>query len=346
MKFSSPRNLALVVSLVVTALTTGIVAFSLNGISQQKYLLLVGAVALSTFGLSYAVYYLSVERFLYKHVKLLYRTLQFQKTPEAGNYEVDMNKDVLGEVETEVSKWATSRRQEIDELQEEAEFRREFLGNLSHELKTPIFNIQGYILTLLEGGLEDPSINRNYLERAAKGVDRVTNILEDLDTITRIESGQMQIDMEKFDLVELAKDIIEAMEMKAQRFKVEIKLKEDYSELMVNADPSRIGQIFTNLLNNAIKYNKEDGEVEIRLYDTPENIMVEIADNGVGIASEHLPRLFERFYRVEKSRSRDIGGTGIGLAIVKHIIEAHDQTITVRSTEEVGTTFTFTLARA
>ncbi len=252
----------------------------------------------------------------------------------------------IDNLKLEIVAWADDRKNEIERLKKLEVYRKEFLGNVSHELKTPIFNIQGYVLTLLDGGLEDPSINRNYLERAEKSVDRMITIIDDLEAISQLETGELQIEPERFDILALAKDVAEAQEMKATAKGIILTLPEDNKPVYIFADRFRVRQVLVNLIVNSVKYGKEYGETKIRFYDIGENIMVEIADNGIGIAKEHLPRLFERFYRVDKSRSREQGGTGLGLAIVKHIIEAHNQTINVMSTESAGTVFSFTLKKS
>jgi two-component system phosphate regulon sensor histidine kinase PhoR len=220
------------------------------------------------------------------------------------------------------------------------------LGNVSHELKTPVFNIQGYVLTLLDGGLEDETINRDYLARAEKSIDRMITIIDDLEAISQLETGELQIEPERFDIVALAKDVCEAQEMKATARGIILTVPDDSRQMFVYADRFRIRQVLVNLVVNSVKYGKEYGETRIRFYDAGEKISIEVSDNGLGMAKEHLPRLFERFYRVDKSRSREMGGTGLGLAIVKHIIEGHNQTINVMSTEGVGTVFSFTLKKA
>lgn len=249
-------------------------------------------------------------------------------------------------LDLEIRAWAEDRKDEIERLKKLEVYRKEFLGNVSHELKTPIFNIQGYVLTLLDGGLEDPSINKNYLERAEKSIDRMITIVDDLEAISQLETGELQIEPERFDIYTLAKDVADAQEMKATTKGIILTFPEDSKPIFVFADRFRIRQVLVNLIVNSVKYGKEYGETKIRFYDVGENVMVEIADNGIGIEKEHLPRLFERFYRVDKSRSREQGGTGLGLAIVKHIIEAHNQSINVMSTEGAGTVFSFTLKKA
>jgi len=246
----------------------------------------------------------------------------------------------------EILAWAEDRKNEIERLKKLEVYRKEFLGNVSHELKTPIFNIQGYVLTLLDGGLEDETINRDYLQRAERSIDRMITIIDDLEAISQLETGELQIEPERFDVIALAKDVIEAQELKATSKGIILTVQNDDRPVYVFADRFRIRQVIVNLIVNSIKYGKEYGETKIRVYDMGDNVSVEVADNGLGIANEHLPRLFERFYRVDKSRSRDQGGTGLGLAIVKHILEAHNQNITVMSTVGVGTVFSFTLKKA
>ncbi|HRH38825.1 MAG TPA: ATP-binding protein, partial [Flavobacteriales bacterium] len=236
------------------------------------------------------------------------------------------------------------RRSEIKELKEREQYRREFIGNLAHELKTPIFNIQGYVLTLLEGGLEDERVNRDFLRRANNGVDRLMKIVEDLDMISKLESGTMELRTTRLDLHESVTEIVHGLEKRAADRGVTLRnMIPEHTNVI--ADQGRLGQVFTNLIGNAIAYSREGGSCTISSFELGNQVGVEVADDGIGISSEHLPRLFERFYRVGKSRARNEGGSGLGLAIVKHIIDAHDQTITVKSTEGKGTTFTFTLAR-
>jgi two-component system phosphate regulon sensor histidine kinase PhoR len=225
-------------------------------------------------------------------------------------------------------------------------YRKEFLGNVSHELKTPIFNIQGYINTLLDGAWEDQEVLIHFLKKAAKSTDRIASLVEDLESISQLESGFLTMEMEIFDINDLIHDIFDSLDFRAAEKNIRLDFKEGCdTPFIVEADKDRVRQVIINLLVNSIKYGKENGYTLIGLYDMDENILIEVTDNGIGIEEEHLPRLFERFYRVDKSRSRDEGGTGLGLSIVKHIIEAHDQTINVRSTKGVGTTFAFTLKK-
>lgn len=257
-----------------------------------------------------------------------------------------MRDDVISIVEEDTKKWTDDRINEISKLKDQEEFRREFLGNLAHELKTPVFSIQGYILTLLEGGLEDEKINRQFLIRASKAAERMTDILNDLDQITRFEVDKIEIDKKEFDIVELVQDVFDDLERVSSKRDIKLAFNKEYKSMVVLADKSKIGQVLTNLISNSISYGNDGGETTVRFYQMDNIVTVEIADNGMGIDDEHLSRLFERFYRVEKSRNRHEGGSGLGLAIVKHILEAHNQTVSVRSTIGVGSTFTFSLPAA
>lgn len=257
----------------------------------------------------------------------------------------DKHVENIGE---ELTAWADTNDKEIARLKETEQFRKQYLGNVAHELKTPIFNIQGYISTLLDGGLEDELINHKYLERAEKSIDRLINIVNDLDTISKLESNMNRLDMELFDVVALAREIAEQAEMEADKkgIKIWVKGADNLpSPFWTLADKHYIGQVFVNLIINSIRYGKEGGQTRVRLRDMLDKILVEVEDNGSGIGKEDLPRVFERFYRTDKGRSREQGGTGLGLAIVKHIVEAHGERITVRSEPGVGSTFSFTLKK-
>jgi len=256
------------------------------------------------------------------------------------------DKDIVTEISSELSEWANESSTEITKLKENEVFRREFVGNVLHELKTPIFCIQGYALTLLDGGLEDPKINRKYILLTEKNINRLINVVEDLETISKLETESIFLETQRFDITLLAQEMIDSLSMRAEDKNITMTI-DSYSDtgIFVIAERKRIGQVLTNLITNAIKYGKQDGKVTIHFMDMSERIMVEVQDNGVGIPPEHLYRIFERFYRVDKSRSREEGGTGLGLAISRHIIESHRQTITVRSTLDVGTTFSFTLQK-
>jgi two-component system phosphate regulon sensor histidine kinase PhoR len=299
------------------------------------------------FLLSYFIYRYILEKFIYDKIKLIYKTIHTLKSKISfKEMDLSLNKDIISKVNEEVSEWAQDRKQEIEELKKLEAYRREFLGNVSHELKTPLFNIQGYILTLLDGGLDDPSINKEYLERSGKNIERMISIVEDLEVISRFETGEMKLDIINFDIVALATDVIELLEVKARKKNIRLNLSREYEKpLFVRGDKERIRQVLINLLDNSIKYGTENGKTKVSFFDMDENLLIEITDNGIGVDSKDISRLFERFFRVDKSRSREQGGSGLGLAIVKHILEAHKQTINVRSTIGVGTTFAFTLQK-
>jgi two-component system phosphate regulon sensor histidine kinase PhoR len=288
----------------------------------------------------------SIETFIYNKVKIIYKNIHELKVGNDDDEAEAARTTDLDMVTREVSEWAEQRRNEIAELREREDFRREFIGNISHELNTPIFNIQGYLLTLLDGGLEDPEINKRYLRRANKSVDRMIGIVNDLNTISALEANRVTLNMSSFDIVELVKETFEMLEDNAKERKITLRFKKEYdSTFKVEADREKVAQVLINLIMNAIKYGNSKGYVEVRFYDMHHQILVEVADNGVGIPQQDIPRIFERFYRVDKSRNREAGGTGLGLSIVKHILEAHKQSINARSSENVGTTFSFTLKK-
>lgn len=346
MKGISPRGIALLLSFLITLCVLLILIGSILILGGSVNLWLVLILAITTFVISYFVAFYMIKNFIYERIRVIYKTIHTTKGAKRA-FDLDMSEDVINQVNDEVIEWAQERGDEIKELKEQEKFRREFIGNLAHELKTPVFSIQGYILTLLEGGLEDKSINTKFLTRAAKGVERMTHIIEDLDEITKYESGRIDLQIKRINITELVEDVMSSLEMKAKDLGVELRFKESPDKAVwVMADAGRIGQVLTNLIVNSINYNKEGGYTEVRFFDMDKSILIEVADNGIGISEKHLPRLFERFYRVDKSRSRHEGGTGLGLAIVKHIVESHEQNINVRSTEGVGSTFSFTLAKA
>lgn len=305
-------------------------------------LLIVGLPILVT-ATSYGIFYYFIKRFITERLRVLYRSIRTGKFGGKQIKDFKLSEDIISNAEAETHSWQDDQTAEISKLKEQAAFRREFLGNLAHELKTPVFSIQGYILTLLEGGLEDETVNRMFLERASKATDRMSAILEDLDQLTKLEVNEIQLDIKSFDLKELVQDLFEDFEMKAKKRHIKLVFAREYGPTMVKGDRGKIGQVLTNLINNSISYGNEKGTTKIRFYSVDDLITVEVSDDGLGIDEAHLSRLFERFYRVEKSRNRNEGGSGLGLAIAKHIIEAHGQKINVRSTIGVGSTFTFSL---
>lgn len=345
----TPLRLSLIAALLVAGMFALLFVFSslyFFGYLGWKPLLL-GMTGLFVF--TFFLFKLVLEKFIYEKIRLIYKTIHDLKAPKGQQKAVVYSKDdILNRTNQEVLDWARDKKKEIDDLKRLEAYRREYLGNVSHELKTPIFNIQGYVLTLLDGALDDPEINRNYLLRAEQSINRMISIVEDLEVISRFESGELKLRFESFDMLPLAREVMEFLEIEAGRKGIQLYFARTYdAPVMVQADRERIRQVLTNLMVNSIKYGTENGRTKISFFDMDEHILVEVTDSGIGIPREELPRVFERFYRGDKSRSRKLGegGSGLGLAIVKHIIEAHTQTINVRSTIGVGTTFAFTLKK-
>jgi two-component system phosphate regulon sensor histidine kinase PhoR len=283
--------------------------------------------------------FLVLEFLVFRKIQGIYAMFSDGKKP--------LSADEITELEKSASRWIAERGEEIEQLKKHETYRKEFLGNVSHELKTPIFNIQGYISTLLDGGIDDPKINRTFLSKAEKSVERMITIVDDLQSISQLERGVLELNEEDFDVVALAKDVLESLEMRAKEKNISFEIFNDVTQpLVVTADKFRIRQVLVNLIMNSVRYGKDGGLTQLRVNDIDDKVLVEVTDNGIGIASEHQSRIFERFYRADKSRSRELGGTGLGLAIVKHIIEAHNQKISVLSTEGAGSVFSFTLKKA
>ncbi len=346
MKFQDPKNLALYNAVLILAVFTFIYAglsFALGNVAFL-HLALSGA---ALFFFSYIIIRYTSNKFIYDKIRIIYKTIHNLKTSKNPEQGFDIKNKSIDNVNREVMEWGEKQKKEITELKQLASYRREFLGNISHELKTPIFNIQGYVLTLLDGGLEDPGVNKEYLMRTEKSINRMIAIVEDLEAISQLESGELKLEYSSFNIVSLAREVIEFLEIKARKKNIRVILDRNYEKpIFVSADKKRIRQVLINLIDNSIKYGrKEDGQTVLSFFDMDENILIEITDNGLGIDKENIPRIFERFYRTDKGRSRERGGTGLGLAIVKHIIEAHNQAISVRSSLGIGTTFGFTLRK-
>jgi two-component system phosphate regulon sensor histidine kinase PhoR len=306
-------------------------------------------VFLLTFIVTYYVYYFTLQRFIYRKIKLIYKFIYQTKATKKEEFFYDniLPQKSMDEVSDDVEKWAIQRRNEIEILQANEQFRKEFLMNLAHELRTPIFSVQGYVDTLLGGALADPAVNTKFLNNASKSIDRLVRLVDDLDEISKLESGKIPIIQESFVIQDLVKDAYEEFSLTAKERNIQLSLKKGTERpLLVYADKQKIKQVLVNLIENGLKYGNEGGTVTTGCYEIDDNsIYVEISDDGPGIAEEHLSRIFERFYRADRSRSRSIGGTGLGLAIVKHIIEAHGQTVNVRSKPGVGSSFGFTLEK-
>jgi len=331
----------------ITAAAVALSIALVNFHFQQSWYYLLVSFGIS-FVTSFILFYYLLEKYIYSKIKLIYKLIHNLKLGKdlkdaLGEY---VSSDPINDVEHEVKEWAGAKKNEIDVLKKQEQFRREFLSNVSHEFKTPLFAIQGYIETLQDCLLDDPEMAVKFLNKAEKNVERLSYLINDLDSISKLESGEIPIDYQKFDFVLLAKEVMEGLEDKAKKREITLSFKEKYTHpAFVKADREKIRQVMINLISNSIKYGNEHGSTAIKIFELHDQYLVEVTDDGIGIDEKHLPRLFERFYRIDSHRSREVGGTGLGLAIVKHILEAHEQIISVRSTLQIGTTFAFTLQK-
>lgn len=341
--FKKSYRFAYLSSLYITVLLTLVLSVFLYAQSLFNLFFMIGF-ALGCYLICFLVIQYRVEKFIYRRVRKIYDDIEMLgvDTISDGPVTTDM-KTLIKEVE----KFAQQRKTEIETLKVRETYRKEFMGNVSHELKTPLFTVQGYILTLLDGAMHDKDILEKYLNRANKGVERLIYIVNDLDMITKLEVGDLNLNYTNFDIVELVQSVFDLYEMKAAKKNITLTFDMNYGKpILVHADKERIQQVLSNLIVNSIKYGKEDGTTEVSIEDLIRNkTIVRVTDNGEGIAQAHIPRLFERFYRVDKSGSRKEGGSGLGLAIVKHIIEAHHERIYVESDYRVGSEFSFTLEK-
>ncbi len=347
MKNQNPSTIAFYISLVVALVATMVVVATQT--LQLDNWLSCAVLFVVVLAISYFLFYYALETFIYRKIKLVYKTIHNLKlnrfTKDILGKSLRTN-DPLTEVQVEVQQWAEDSHKEIEGLRKAEQYRREFLSNLSHEFKTPLFSIQGYVHTLLDGAMDDGEVNRHFLEKTAGSIERLCNLVNDLEEIAKLESGEEQLEYVTFDIYSLTRDVFEEMEYKAEMHGIHFSIKKGCERpFYVSADKDKIRQVLVNLIDNSIKYGNENGNTIVSFYDMGDTLLVEITDDGIGISEEHLPRLFERFYRIDKSRSREQGGTGLGLAIVKHLIEAHGQTINVRSKVGVGSTFGFTLMK-
>ena len=297
-----------------------------------------------TFLFSFFVIQYRVEHFIYRRVKKIYDDVSLLESSTLRSQPITTD---MATLTREVQKFATDKKLEIETLKVREEYRREFLGNISHELKTPLFTVQGYLSTLLDGAMEDKNIRKKYLQRAEKGVERLIYIVKDLDMITKLETGDINLELTQFDIVEVVRNVFELLEMRANRKNITLTFDMPYKPTLVRGDQDKIQQVVTNLVMNSIKYGKTDGTTEVSIENLTKNkLIIRVTDNGEGIQKQHIPRLFERFFRVDKSGARSEGGSGLGLAIVKHIIEGHKEKIYVESEFGVGSEFSFTLEKA
>ena len=297
----------------------------------------------------YALILFLLHQFIYRRIKLIYKFIYQTKASKKEEiyYKYILPKKSIDEVSEEVTKWAVQRSDEIELLKKNEAYRKEFLQNLAHEFKTPIFAIQGYVDTLLDGALENPSVRKKFLENASKNIDRLVNLMNDLDEISQLEGGEQILYKQQFVIQDIIREVYESLFIKINESNIRAMIKKGCEHpVTVLADKEKIRQVLINLVENSIKYGRENGTFTASIYITDGlHALIEISDDGIGIEEEHLPRIFERFYRTDRGRSRDKRGTGLGLAICKHIIEAHGQTIHVRSTPDIGTTVGFTLER-
>ncbi len=294
----------------------------------------------------YIIIYTWVNKLILNKIKPLLSTIKFLQIPTAKQYQFIDDGEVLKEIDKQFMYWAKSKLQEISELKANEKFRKEFLGNVSHELKTPLFNIQGYISTLIEGGLQDETINLKYLKHSEKNINRLISIVHDLETISALESGDKKLLFEKFNICDLISEVVSMHEIRANNKSITLEIKcLQGDEVFVKADKKGIADVLSNLVINSIIYGKKNGQTTIVIDEKPDKVWISVHDTGIGIDKEDINRIFERFYRVDKSRSKIQGGTGLGLSIVKHIIEAHNQEIIVDSRVGEGTTFTFSLSK-
>jgi two-component system phosphate regulon sensor histidine kinase PhoR len=345
MKSTSPRQLATFISLIFSLLFAGTI-YLLFRYNPEHWLVLAIIAGIIFFLLGYYIIYYTLNNFIFEKIQPVYKTIHEFSLSQAELKKQLSQKDMIGLMNRDVKDWAEKKTKEIKKLRQLEKYRKDFLGNVMHELKTPIFNIQGYVLTLIDGGLDDPSINRSYLERTEKSINRMISIVEDLESISHLESGELKLQLESFDIVKLVEEVFEIMEMKASQKGIKLGFDTGHTKaIKVLADRKRIQDVMNNLIINSINYGVEGGKTMVSFMDMGINLLVDVTDNGIGIGEKDIPRIFERFYRTDKSRSRDQGGTGLGLAITKHIIEAHNQTISVKSKVDKGSSFVFTLKK-
>src|SRR6218665_1324654 len=343
-KFKKTYTFALVSTSYITLFSSGFLAILLWVFHEFSLLIiLLFAVCMATF--SFFVIQYRVERFIYRRVKKIYDDVSLLESTSFRNQPITTDMETLTR---QVKKFATDKKLEIETLKVREEYRREFLGNVSHELKTPLFTVQGYLSTLIDGAINDKSVRKKYLERAEKGVERLIYIVEDLDMISKLEMGDVNLELTRFNIVELVQSVFDLLEMTADKKNIILMFDRRYSRpVYVFGDQEKIQQVVSNLVMNSIKYGKENGTTEVTIEDlVDDKIIVRIRDNGEGIEKHNIPRLFERFFRVDKSGARSEGGSGLGLSIVKHIIEAHDEKIYVESRFGIGSEFSFTLKKA
>jgi two-component system phosphate regulon sensor histidine kinase PhoR len=342
--FKKSYRFALVSSLYITCFSAGLIV-ALEYFFQSISWIFILSFVFSIYFFSFFVLQYRVEHFIYRRVKKIYDDVSLLDSATLRSKAITTDMSTLTK---EVKKFATDKKLEIENLKVREEYRREFMGNVSHELKTPLFTVQGYLSTLLDGAMKDKDLRKKYLERAEKGVERLIYIVEDLDMISKLEMGDLNLEFSQFNIIELIQNVFDLLEMQADKKNIILMFDKKYNKsILVYADQEKIQQVLTNLVMNSIKYGKENGTTEVSIEDLVKNkVIIRIRDNGEGIEQNHIPRLFERFFRVDKSGARSEGGSGLGLSIVKHIIEGHDEKIYVESEYGKGSEFSFTLEKA
>ena len=339
----SPRLISLLLACLISVLTVVFLTF-VDGVTVNMLFV----VGVSSFIISFFLVLYAIELLVYREVNKMYQTIRKLKIRDfnISRKVVIKNINPFKKLNDEIFVYVAKKQKEIEELKRLELFRREFLADVSHELKTPIFAAQGFIHTLIDGAIDDETVRDKFLAKAAKSLDGLDALVKDLVALSQLETGEVRMHFERVDLQHITLELFEQLEPVARAKRTTFRLKTDRpGPYPVKADPQRISQVMTNLLENAVKYGVEQGKVLVTLEEDKKHIMVAIRDNGPGIPPEHLSRIFERFYRVDKSRSKERGGTGLGLAIVKHILNAHKAKITVESRVEKGTTFSFKLEK-
>ncbi len=347
MKTLSHKEIAIAIAVVASVLTC--IVFFASQLIREYVAVYAVLIMISVFVVVYIIGYFFIRDYIVRKIQPIYKTIHDTQTKGLRNSIANETADDFNIIENTgltVAEWAQQKSKQVEDLKKLEQYRKEYIGDVSHELKTPIFSIQGYILTLLDGGIHDEDINIKYLEKADRAINRMISIVKDLEDISRLESGELHLDHKHYDIIEQMREIFEAQEVFAKSKEISLFLDNKKAKpYYVYADRKRIHQVLTNLIVNSIKYGKQGGSTRVSFYDMDPNLLVEISDDGSGIEDRHLPRIFDRFYRVDKSRSREQGGTGLGLSIVKHIVEAHNQTINVKSKLGSGSSFAFTLLK-
>jgi two-component system, OmpR family, phosphate regulon sensor histidine kinase PhoR len=339
----SPRIIAFFLAVLITLISVAFLSFV-----PDVSIAMLFVVGVACFFASFFLVFYTIDILVFREVEQIYKTIQKLKIRDFDISRKSLLKSVnpIKKLNSEISTYVTKKQNEIEELKKMEQFRREFLADVSHELKTPIFAAQGFIHTLIDGAKEDPKTLDRFLNRAAKSIDGLDALVRDLVTLSQVEKGDLKMHFEEIDLKHITEEIFEQLENKAQNRNVTLKIKpKDLEKAIVNADKQRITQVLTNLIDNGIKYGREEGKIIVEIEEDKKHFHISVEDDGPGIQPEHLSRIFERFYRVDKSRSRDTGGTGLGLAIVKHILNAHNSKITVTSQIDKGTKFVFKLKK-